>query len=223
MKNLILYGGDTSKTRLDKDWMKILGKKELRITYMTYLDTNGSIIDHEYKRFYDRLGKKNIVFYFMAPCDDFKDIQDSDVIYLSGGNTFEFLAALRKAKLIPKLRKFVERGGLLCGMSAGAILLTSNIKLASIPKETADENEIGLKNLKALGLVDFHFCPHYETWMDKELKEFSKKVYPKIVETCSDSQRIHVWGDMEIFKNKMTYFLNGKKNTEMITGVLNFL
>src|SRR6185437_8439483 len=36
-----------------------------------------------------------------------------------------------------------------------------NIKLASIPRFDADENDVGLKDLDALGLTTFEFSPHY--------------------------------------------------------------
>ena len=51
----------------------------------------------------------------------------SDVIYLAGGNTFYFLRNLRKSGLIPQLKKFVEQGGVLVGLSASAIIFTPNI------------------------------------------------------------------------------------------------
>jgi dipeptidase E len=55
-----------------------------------------------------------------------------DAIHLSGGNTREFLARLESGGMIEPLRDYVRRGGLLIGVSAGAILLTPNIKVDAL-------------------------------------------------------------------------------------------
>ena len=87
----------------------------------------------------------------------------SDVVFLAGGNTFTFLANLRSAGLLPILRRFAARGGVLAGVSAGAHLLTPDIRLAGYPPFDRDENEVGLPRpaLGAVGLVELEFFPHY--------------------------------------------------------------
>src|SRR5690606_38126284 len=85
----------------------------------------------------------------------------SDVIYLAGGNTFYFLDSLRKSGMIRHLRKVAREGGVLAGLSAGALILTPNIRLAQVPRFDADENEVGLRDLTGLGLTPFEFSPHY--------------------------------------------------------------
>ena len=83
----------------------------------------------------------------------------SDVIYLSGGNTYYFLHHLRRSGPIPVLREFVARGGVLAGLSAGAILMTPHIGLAGYPSFDRDENDVGLRNEASLALVDFALPP----------------------------------------------------------------
>jgi dipeptidase E len=85
----------------------------------------------------------------------------SDVIFLSGGNTFYFLRNLRKLGLIGDLRHAHASGKVIAGLSAGAILLTPNIGTASFPSFDCDENFVGLRNFAALGLAPFEFFPHY--------------------------------------------------------------
>lgn len=87
----------------------------------------------------------------------------SDVVFLAGGNTFTFLANLRRSGLLSVLQRFAAGGGVLAGMSAGAHLLTPHIRLAGYPPFDRDENEVGLPRRAqgALGLVDFEFFPHY--------------------------------------------------------------
>lgn len=86
----------------------------------------------------------------------------SDMIYLSGGNTFHFLKYLRETGLINDLRYYAQTGGLLAGHSAGAILMTPHIRMAAIPDFDRDDNDVGLEDLSATRLVKFEFFPHYE-------------------------------------------------------------
>ncbi len=92
-----------------------------------------------------------------------RDLLESDVVYLAGGNTFYFLAHLRRSGLLDVLRRFAARGGVVAGLSAGAHLMTPHIALAGYPPFDCDENEIGLstRELGALDVVGFEFFPHY--------------------------------------------------------------
>jgi dipeptidase E len=122
----------------------------------------------------------------------------SDVVYLSGGNTFHYLMHLRHSGLIPALRQFADRGGVLAGLSAGAILTTPNIGLAAYPDFDRDENEVALPESRwgALDLVDFEFFPHYRTSRRyrEALQAYSQRSrFP--LYACSDGSGIVVEGD----------------------------
>jgi dipeptidase E len=86
---------------------------------------------------------------------------DAHIVYLAGGNTFYFLKALRKSGLLSFLREYAAGGGILAGLSAGAHILTPNITLAGARGLDPDENDVGLRNLRALGLAPFEFLPHF--------------------------------------------------------------
>lgn len=141
-----------------------------------------------------------------------KELFQNDAIFLGGGNTFYFLQHLRKQKLLPKLRAFAKNGGLLMGLSAGSILMTPNIGTAIVPTLEADENEVGIKDFRALSLVPFEFVAHYDGGKktDKELLEYSKGVkYP--VYACADGQGIVVKGSSLQFVGNIAVFHSGKK------------
>jgi dipeptidase E len=79
------------------------------------------------------------------------------------------------------LIKFVQRGGVLAGLSAGAILMTPTIMTASYPKFDRDDNIVGIRSMDAMNLVQFEFFPHYtpEPEYARELKKQSKLLkYP---------------------------------------------
>ena len=84
-------------------------------------------------------------------------LMSCDAIHLSGGNTYLFLHRLSTRNMLEPLRSFVSNGGVLIGVSAGAILMTSHVSTASLcgdsPVDDAAEDS-------GLGLVDFGFVPH---------------------------------------------------------------
>ena len=79
-------------------------------------------------------------------------------IHLSGGNTFEFLRWLHQADLLEPLRRYSESGGVLIGVSGGAILLTKDISSARLCGDVPPEGKVDPSGLQ---LVGFHFVPHY--------------------------------------------------------------
>lgn len=125
-----------------------------------------------------------------------KVLLGSDVVYLSGGNTYYFLHHLRRAGLLPVLRRFVERGGVLAGLSAGAILMTPHIGLAGYPPFDRDENEVGLRNEKSLGLVGFEFFPHFRNSarMREALGAYTRRS-SRPVYACRDGSGLVIEGD----------------------------
>jgi dipeptidase E len=107
-----------------------------------------------------------------------------DAIHLSGGNTREFLARLESGGMIGPLRDYARRGGLLIGVSAGAILLTPTINVDAL---FADEDPSRDVTGSALGLVDFEFFPHLHNNPAhlQKLVEYSRR-HPRRILGCPD-------------------------------------
>ncbi len=143
-----------------------------------------------------------------------KEVFQSDLIFLGGGNTFYFLKHLKKAGMIPHFKKFIERGGVLCGLSAGAIVLTPHVHTATFPHFDRDENPFGMKNLSAMRLVNFEFFPHYKNSKryDAELLHHSKKSNLPLY-ACADGGGIIVENEQISFCGKSYQFHQGKKLT----------
>lgn len=80
-----------------------------------------------------------------------------DAIHLSGGNTFQFNHWLRERGLADRLRKYVADGGVLIGVSAGAILMTPEVSSSLL---CGDVPYRGQSGGPGLGLVDFAVVPH---------------------------------------------------------------
>jgi dipeptidase E len=115
-----------------------------------------------------------------------KESLDNNIVHLSGGNTFFFLYHMKKRGFDRLLKEYTKNSGnVLIGVSAGSIIMTPTIRLCSWDK--LDSNDVGLKDLGALGLVDFEFYPHYEKSEkeDEYLKKYVEKHKTKMY-VCTD-------------------------------------
>ena len=138
--------------------------KNIRITYIPSEAAASRPWFQDFRKEHRRFGIKKVLWF--AVDEPFarsaqKDALRSEVIFLSGGNTFYFLKQLRKAGMVTLLRDFVRKGGVLTGLSAGSIIMTPSIELAGLVKGEADLNEAELRNLKGLCLTPFEVYPHY--------------------------------------------------------------
>ena len=168
--SLVLYSGGQNRSnhRLHAELVRIARQKTdepLRFTYLPFCSDGSMAYFMRAVRRYSRFGIGEfscLIPEEMPSRAQIRAALNSHIVYLAGGNTFYFLQALRNAGLLPYLREFAEKGGILAGLSAGAHILTPHIGLAGAPGLIPDENEVGLKNLKALGLAPFEILPHYE-------------------------------------------------------------
>ena len=188
---------------------KIFGtRKNMSVGYIpSWYD--GAEVREDYKKFSNKIKgfTKNVNFYSLEKKlskQDKKNLLSNSVIYIDGGNTFLLLSWLRKNNLVDKLQKYAKKN-ILAGQSAGAIIMTNNIKLAEIPSFTADDNFEEIKNYKSLNLTKFDFSPHYEgsDREDFELMKYSKK-NNRIIYACSDESGIFINGSKAEFSGSGT-------------------
>ena len=177
---LVLYSGYAEQNEpIDRAALRLTGKKNPKFLF---IPSANHIPDFEYEYIratYGALGVTNIILFNLdrpySLVDAEKLVRSADIIYLSGGNTFYFLKSIRRHNFDRLLINFVQNGGVLAGLSAGAIIMTPSIATASYPKFDRDENTVGLRSMEALGLVNFEFFPHYsnEPEYARELKKQS--------------------------------------------------
>jgi dipeptidase E len=98
-----------------------------------------------------------------------RQLRECDAVYLSGGNTFRFLKAIRDAHMDILLQRLAGEKAFM-GTSAGGLVMTPNIELAS------GENDIGLENTKGLALVKFGFYPHFNPRNSEQLREIKSRL-----------------------------------------------
>lgn len=216
---LVLYSGGLERENvlLDKAFIELLGKKN---PVVTFIPSSSYLSEQEFKAFVKHYSRFKITRFIHFPVDVpfdrilFQEVIRSDAIHLAGGNTFYFLNSLRKAKIFPMLRKFVDKGGVLSGLSAGAILMTENIDMAAYPEFDRDENTVNIKNLSAMNLVNFAFFPHFKNSAryDAVFKSYSRKK-KKVIYACPDGSGIVVNGEEIRFLGTCYAYANGMKFT----------
>lgn len=105
-------------------------------------------------------------------------LEKVDLVFISGGNTFHLLDQARKSGLGDWLIKMVDQK-VYVGVSAGSIILTPNIAIASV--DDGDENLIGLTDLNGLSIVDFEISPHTPEWVSYEANnEYAKDIMNRL-------------------------------------------
>ncbi len=214
---LVLYSGGDEKdnVHLDKAFIELIGKKN---PVVAFIPSSSYLSEQEFKTFVRHYSKFRITRFIHFPIDVpfdrilFQEVMRSDAIHMAGGNTFYFLNSLRKAKLLPELKKFVARGGVLTGLSAGAILMTENIDMAAYPEFDRDENQVNISNLSSLNLVDFLFFPHFKNSAryDKVFKSYTK-LHQKVIYACPDGAGLVVNEEELRFIGRCYAFSNGHK------------
>jgi len=214
---LVMYGGghDFENRDLDAELIKLVDKTTAQ---MTFIPADSYMSHMDFQEVVEQYRPQGIKKFIHFPIDiPFTEVLkqeafSSDIIHLSGGNTYSFLNSLRKAKLLGDIKDFIKRGGVLTGLSAGAILMTQTIATAGFPDFDRDENEENIRNLNALNLVNFEFFPHYRNSKryEKALIDYSKKVN-KPVYGCPDGAGIIVNFDKTTFIGKIHCFYQGKK------------
>jgi dipeptidase E len=163
MKKLVLYSDQVSALRntADKELRNLFKKSRPTVGFIPSASDPERKYYNDRKAFYTQLGMDLSVYFELDVAwqpDRLKSLLECDAIHLSGGNTFYFLMWLRKRKMMDVLREYVANGGVLVGVSAGAILMTPDITTSLL---CGDELIPGETDFTGLGLVDFAFVPHY--------------------------------------------------------------
>lgn len=162
MKLLLTSGGLTNNI-LKKEFLKLVGRPASEISIAFITTASKAEKDTSYVEV-DIDAIKSIGVYKISRVDISDQtekwqnvLQDCDVIWIEGGNTFYLLAELRKSSLDKSLKNYLG-DKVFVGVSAGSIIVTPTIAVAEV--EPADTNGIGIKDLSSLNWVDFEISPH---------------------------------------------------------------
>ena len=184
MGNIVL----TSCGIIDEDFKErfygVVSKDDLanrKVVYITTAmdgepDDDRTWVDEEFATILELgISKENIVEYKIGKSEE--DIDDFDIIYMMGGNTFYLLDVIRKTGFGEKIRGFLSKGKIYIGSSAGSIIMGNTIEAAAL----FDENNVGMTEFTALKLVDGIIVPHAnrkEAFINNLRSETNEKIIP---------------------------------------------
>ena len=195
MKLLLTSAGWWKNPKIGKELVKLVGKKPaeikvfLVITPTKYLKRNKYIV-RQFKQFKGiHIPERNITFFPLNRKVTNADLKGIDVIFVFGGDTFEYLDGLRKTGLGKEIKKFVRKGGVYLGLSAGSYVVCPTIIAASW--NHPDRNAPGLKNLTGLDLVPFLVIAHFEEKYLKITEEEARSVKYRVI-ALTDKQAVLV-------------------------------
>lgn len=115
------------------------------------------------------------IFFIDVEIDPLSLIQDAEIMYVAGGNTFTLLKKIRSsgADKILFERLTTDNHLLYMGVSAGSIILTPTIRIAN--EVAPDPNEEGLTDFSGLSIFSEEICPHYTEKIETELREYEMR------------------------------------------------
>jgi dipeptidase E len=170
MKLLLTSAGWWKNPEIGKEFLKLVHKKpsEIKILLVTTPTENierDKYISRQFRQFKKvNIPRQNVTFFQLDRNIKRSELKNINVIFVFGGNTFDYLYRIRKTGLDKIIKSFVKKGGIYLGLSAGSYVACPTIEAASW--KHPDRNVVGLKNLDGLNFVPFLITAHFK----KELR-----------------------------------------------------
>lgn len=161
MKNIFLTSCGIINNGIKNEFYKAITKetKDLKVLYITTAsdgetDQDKTWMEKEFQTILDLgISKENIIEYKIGnPIN----INDFDIMYMMGGNTFYLLDIIRKTDFANIIKNFIDTGKIYVGSSAGSEILGNSIDVAL----GYDNNIVNMSDFTGLKIVDGLIVPH---------------------------------------------------------------
>jgi len=183
MKNIILTSCGIIDREFKEQFYRIINKEEIKDKKVLYIttasdgenDSDKSWMDEEYETILDLGFNKENIYEFKIGQKEI-NINDFDVIYMMGGNTFYLMDMIRKYNFDTVIKKAMDNGIIYIGSSAGSIILGNSVEYA-LP---FDENNVDLKDFSGLRIIDGIIIPHAnrkEEFISKVKENIGEKLF----------------------------------------------
>jgi dipeptidase E len=196
MKRIVLFSTLTRKN--SSEILSLIFPKEIRHKVFAYMPSDGARCPPKYRlKWREYAEERGARFMFIdnsktgpGAKKEIKKLLKANVLAISGGNTFTLLRNLRRSGLDAAIIQFVKKPEfVLSGFSAGAIVLTPSIATSGI--KGVDKNEVGLKDLAGLGILDFEIFAHYSPEWEKAVEKYEKTT-PNEVKKFTDEDYLTI-------------------------------
>ena len=183
MKNIILTSCGIIDGKFKEQFYRIINKEKIKDKKVLYIttasdgenDSDKSWMDEEYETILDLGFSKENIYEFKIGQKEI-NINDFDVIYMMGGNTFYLMDMIRKYNFDTIIKKAMDNGIIYIGSSAGSIILGNSVEYA-LP---FDENNVDLKDFSGLRIIDGIIIPHAnrkEEFISKVKENIGEKLF----------------------------------------------
>ena len=181
MKNIFLTSCGIINNEIKKEFYNVITKdvKDIKVLYITTAsdgeaDSDKTWMEEEFQTILD-LGilKENITEHKIG---NEININEFDVMYMMGGNTFYLLNIIRKTGFDKNIKEFINSGKIYVGSSAGSEILGNSIDVAL----GYDDNNVNMTDFTGLKIVDGLIIPHCnrkEDFINKLKNETNEKLY----------------------------------------------
>lgn len=194
MKRVVLFSTLTEGNR-----KAVLGQifpTDIHDRVLSYMPSGGVEGAEQYIEEWRRISRQynaqfNIIDNSMRSIEEQRKLSSSNIVVISGGNTFELLRNLRESGLDKTIGEFVGKSDfVLAGFSAGALVLTPSIDICNLPN--FDENLVKLQDFSGLSIVDFEVLPHYDRRSQEATLEKYRKTTANSVREITDEDYISI-------------------------------
>ena len=227
MKKIVLIGGgeigrgNTSyeTKEIDEEIVKLSNKDNPTLLFIGLASSYSDSYYDTIKKIYKNLGcetvylkKKNII---NNPDIVINKINNSDIIYIGGGDSIKLIEDIKEYNIDKLLENALNKGTILVGYSAGAILL-SNLGFSDSYILRNESNEY--KFIQGLNYTNINICPHYDTSIDKQ-NSLEKEIIKRKIEVYAlennTALKIIDNNISKINTNKKIYIINYKTKKEL--------
>lgn len=185
---IILYSDfkpDVSR-EVDDALLKILEGSGCRIAYIPSESDPKRRYFQKVQLNYEKIGISDVTYFDLGLEFDslvIAELLKHDAIHLSGGDPVKFLDQIKMRQFGPILTRYVKSGGILIGVSAGAMILTGSLGLL----EAIEGESVPKSCQRALGILDFEFYPHFkqDAVTSEKITRYAKS-RKKIIYACDD-------------------------------------
>ncbi|OHA01354.1 MAG: hypothetical protein A3C11_01760 [Candidatus Sungbacteria bacterium RIFCSPHIGHO2_02_FULL_49_12] len=157
------FHGESKNIR--DEFFRLAGKssQEIRVAFVptaSHVEKDRSYVEIDRGELINMgIPRENIVNFELDHGIDSKELQEFDVIFIEGGNTFFLLQKVRESGFDKAIKEYLDQDrGVYVGVSAGTILAGPNIEIS----EPWDDKSLAkLGDTVGLNLVAAAYCPHF--------------------------------------------------------------
>ena len=206
------FGRNPNKPNIEQ---YILEQANVRRPKITFFPTASAEDQNYILNFYKAFSKLNCVpndiSLFKRTPNLNQTLEQSDIIYIGGGNTKSMLAVFKEWNLVKLLTKAYNSGKILAGVSAGAICW--------FQKGITDSWSDRLRVIDCMSILNGCCCPHYDGEKNRRpsVENFLKE---NIISSClaiEDGSAVHFKDSkfhsaVSFYKNKNSFKVSIKNN-----------